>query len=359
MSTQDVVDHELVSMMNSVFAAQRPAGDRPRVPVRLDTQLWKNLESLGLTRLTGTELAGGSGAGWHESAALLGAAARHAVRLPLAEHDLLAGWLLEKAGLPPDDAIRTACVLDGKGVARAVPWAGAADHVVVLCDTGAGWRVADLPASEIGIGTGHNLAGEPRDDVTVDLAIVDGPAVGDETVHEFFLRGALARSLQMCAALERIVQLCVAHTIEREQFGRALARFQAVQQLVADIAAETALARAAVDAAVGEVAPGWDGDAGFHVAVAKSCAGHAASVVVRNAHQIHGAIGTTAEHELHEFTNPVLAWRSEFGSVHHWDQLLTTAATGAGRAGCWSLVAGPVRPSSWPHLSEVSPGAGS
>ncbi len=74
------------------------------------------------------------------------------------------------------------------------------------------------------------------------------------------------------------------------------------------------------------------------IAVARSCAGHAASVVVRNAHQVHGAIGTTREHRLHEFTQPALAWRSEFGSVHYWDDTLTTAALEAGCENIWGLI---------------------
>src|SRR5690606_12273380 len=95
--------------------------------------------------------------------------------------------------------------------------------------------------------------------------------------------------------------------------------------LVADAAAEAALARAATDAALasaatdGLEAPGAE----LAVAVARSCAGHAASTVVCNAHQVHGAIGTTLEHQLHEFTRPALAWRSDHGSMRHWDELLT------------------------------------
>ena len=39
-----------------------------------------------------------------------------------------------------------------------------------------------------------------------------------------------------------------------------------------------------------------------------------------------------SEHDLlHEFTTPALAWRSEFGSVHYWDDTVTHAALDAGR----------------------------
>jgi acyl-CoA dehydrogenase len=58
--------------------------------------------------------------------------------------------------------------------------------------------------------------------------------------------------------------------------------------------------------------------------------------VVRNVHQVHGAIGTTFEHELHEFSKPVLAWRSEFGSVREWDNLLTDRVVASGDS-LWSF----------------------
>ena len=64
----------------------------------------------------------------------------------------------------------------------------------------------------------------------------------------------------------------------------------------------------------------------FAVGVAKSCVGHAASVVVRGAHQALGAIGTTLEHELHTLTKPILARRSEYGSLQDWDETLTALA---------------------------------
>ena len=335
------VDQELSEMMSAVFARHREENEPADDVATWDTDLWNQLGGLGLTRLTGLEESGGSGAGWFEAAELLRAAAWNGVRLPLAEHDLLAGWLLETAGLPVDDERRTVCVLDHSGVARNVPWAGQAERVVTVWRAG-GYLVADLPVSALRIEGGANIAGEPRDTVAVDLTGRSGTPIANEVVDQLQLRGALARGLQICGALDRVLDLSISHASDRIQFGRPLAKFQAVQALVADIAAEAALARAATEGALAEaVRTAWSGEQlEFLVGVARSCGGHAASTVVRNAHQVHGAIGTTREHRLHEFTKPALAWRSEFGSVQHWDDRLTTLTLAAGRDGLWPLITG-------------------
>ena len=58
------------------------------------------------------------------------------------------------------------------------------------------------------------------------------------------------------------------------------------------------------------------------------------------AHQVHGAIGTALEHDLHRFTRAALAWRGEFGSVGYWDRRLAAAAAAAGPGGLWPFIAG-------------------
>ncbi|MFC0449300.1 acyl-CoA dehydrogenase family protein [Rhodococcus jostii] len=340
MNAPTTVDRDLVDMMSAVFASHREQNEADGDVTSGEASLWNQLDELGLVRLTGPEESGGSGAGWFEAAELIHAAAWHGVRIPLAEHDLLAGWLLDTAGLPTDTARRTVCLLDHNGTAVGVPWAARADKVVTAWRDADTYRIADVDVSSLIITTATNAAGEPRDTVTTDTTVLSGTPVPDAVINQLLLRGALIRGLQVCAALDRILDLSITHTTERVQFGRPLARFQAVQNLVADIAAEAALARAATEAALTEaVRTDWSGTKlDFLVAVARSCAGHAASVVVRNAHQVHGAIGTTREHQLHEFTQPALAWRSEFGSVHSWDDKLTTAAVAAGREELWALI---------------------
>jgi acyl-CoA dehydrogenase len=333
------VDPALAEMMAEVFAEYR-AGHSPFSAVERDTQLWQRLGGLGLVRLTGSESTGGSGAGWYEAAELIAAAVRHAVRIPLAEHDLLACWLLDANQMAVDDAVRTVCVLDDHGVATAVPWAAGADRIVVVWRADQGYRMSDVDAAELSITSGSNRIGEPRDTVAADVTALHGTSMAEALIEQLRRKSALLRSIQVCAALDRILELSVDHVGSRVQFGRPLARFQSVQNLIADIAAETALARAATEAALtAGVTTDWaTPNLDFLIAAARSCAGHAASVVVRNAHQVHGAIGTTREHPLHEFTRAAIAWRSEYGSVRYWDDVLARAATAAGPAGLWGLI---------------------
>lgn len=336
------VDPAVVDMMDAVFADYRDSHSPGTGRVDRDPTLWRTLEDLGLVRLTGVESAGGSGAGWYEGAELLSAAVRHGVRIPLAEHDLLACWLLDANAMACDGAVRTVALLDAQGAAFGVPWASDAERVVVAWRTVDGYRVADADANDLQITPGTNLIGEPRDTVIANLDTLTGAPVPAERVDELGRKSALVRAIQVCEALDRVLALSIEHTTSRFQFGRPVSKFQTVQNLISDIAAEAALARSATEAALtAAVASGWsDAHVDFLVAVARSCAGHATSVVVRNAHQVHGAIGTTFEHRLHEFTRAALVWRTEFGSVHHWDGQVTDAALRAGAAGLWGLIAG-------------------
>ncbi|MGD1257775.1 acyl-CoA dehydrogenase family protein [Mycobacterium seoulense] len=339
MSTGPSVDEALADMMGAVFAGHREklAGE---TIVDRGSDLWHQLAELGLLRLTGAVEHGGSGAGWYEAAELLKAAVRSGIRIPLAEHDLLACWLLEASGLAADGAARTVCLVDKHGVATHVPWASMADRVVVVWHVDRQYRVTDVAAEMLTITPGANLIGEPRDTVAAELSGWQGTPIGAGLVSQLRLKSGLVRAIQVCAALDSILQLCIEHVTSRTQFGRPLSKFQGVQNLVSDVAAEAALARAATEAALtAGITREWSGPAlEFLVAAARSCAGHAASVVVRNAHQVHGAIGTTREHRLHESTRAALAWRSEFGSMRYWDDVVTDAAMHASAGGLWSLI---------------------
>lgn len=337
------VDTALGELMHRLFADRGVGRLKEPGEVVLDGELWLQLEQLGLRRLTGDPARGGSGAGWVEAAELLYAAASTAVSLPLAEHDLLAGWLADRAELTLHGEVNTACILDDRGAAWGVPWLPAAQELVALQLRSGGWQACRVVVREPVLKSGRNIAGEPHADLVLDPSGQVWKPVEAGVAEEFHYRGALARAVQVCGALTTMVRLSVSYSTQRSQFGRPIAGFQAVQQLVADCAAELALAMAATQAAVLAAASSatWsDPDLRMRIAIARSCVGHAGSVIVRGAHQVHGAIGTTQEHDLHRYSKPVLAWRSEFGSTAEWDRRLTATVLEAGAAGVWPLLSG-------------------
>ena len=151
------------------------------------------------------------------------------------------------------------------------------------------------------------------------------PALEDER-----RRGALLRSIQIAGALERILELTVTYAGDRKQFGQPLNRFQAVQQAIAEMAGVVALAGAAVDQAV-------EDPTGKRVAVAKVVAGEAAGRAAALAHQVHGAIGFTYEHQLHRFTTRLWRWRDEDGSEPAWAENLGDLLARVGGDRVWEV----------------------
>ena len=100
------------------------------------------------------------------------------------------------------------------------------------------------------------------------------------------------------------------------------------------VAADTAIA--AVEAAFGS----GGGDATFMAACAKAWSSEACYEVTRIAHQLHGAIGYTREHDLHRFTRRLWTWRDADGDEGYWQQRVGSLAVEAGGDGLWPLLAG-------------------
>ena len=109
------------------------------------------------------------------------------------------------------------------------------------------WRWSPAPGLPISQAT--SLAGEPRDDVSFDGAAPEAvrPAAVDQDRLVSF--GAAVRLQQMAGALEKILDQSVQCALDRVQFGRPIAKFQAVQHNLATLAGEVAAAGAAADAA--------------------------------------------------------------------------------------------------------------
>ena len=315
---------------------------RHGLPERFDAELWQVLETSGLTRLT-TE----QGADPADAAVVLGGLARYAAAVPVAETDVLATWLAGQADLPiPADGPLTVAIADVDpsgdritGTARDVPWPDAGPVVLAARAADATFVAVLAPGSTT---SAHNLAGEPRGDVPFDLSSTDvvrlSPGVADELVR----RGAWARCVQIVGAFDAAARLTAAHIGERVQFGRPLGTFQAVQHSMANLYGEVETSRAATNLATfAAVDHGFDSaQADYAVTAAKVAVGRAVVPVTTIAHQLHGAIGVTLEHQLWLATMRARSWADEFGSTGWHATRLGRMALAADDP--WNAVVGPV-----------------
>ena len=155
-------------------------------------------------------------------------------------------------------------------------------------------------------------------------------------------RGAWARCIQVIGALDAAVEFAVEHTRDREQFGRSLSAFQAVQHTLAAMAGEVERGRAAANLAVAAaVDHGFDHAAtDYAVTVAKVTLGRVVPAVITSAHQLHGAIGVTIEHRLWLATMRARSWIGEFGDTAYHARRLGRLALAT--ADPWDVVVGSV-----------------
>ncbi len=152
--------------------------------------------------------------------------------------------------------------------------------------------------------------------------------------------GAFIRVAQTAGALDAALAMSIGHVNTRQQFGKPLARFQAVQQSLAIFATEAAavnVAGAAAAAALDRAA--GDADVAlFEIAAAKLRANRAIGIATPIAHQVHGAIGFTRDYDLHKLTGPLNAWRSDHGNDAYWAGVLGGMAAKLGGAGLWAEI---------------------
>jgi acyl-CoA dehydrogenase len=315
--------------------------------------LWQTLEQAQLPLVSIPEEAGGAGGTLSDAAAVLRVAGRHVAPVPLAETGMLAGWMLAASGLAIPGGPLTAGpgragdrvtarrhrgVWQLSGALARVPWARIASRLVLLADGSDGPVVACVDPASCRVTPGANLAGEPRDDVALDgvAAEAAAPAGAGVDREALELRGALSRSLLMAGALERALELAVDYAQQRVQFGRKIGQFQAIQQEVARLGGECAVAVAAALSAAGALERG--GDALLAVASAKIRTADAAREGALIAHQVHGAIGVTNEHALHHATLRLWAWREEFGNEAHWAMRLGRRTQQQGADSFWATL---------------------
>jgi acyl-CoA dehydrogenase len=286
--------------------------------------LWDDLASTGFTLVGIPEEAGGAGGDLAAACDVLREIAKASAAVPFAESTLLAAWLLAEAGVEIPAGPLGFAVAGQDGLLAAVPYGRVASTIVAVEPGAAASRLGLLTA--FSVKEHSNLAEEPRDDVLPDqaAALVDVPVNADA----LRARRALVYAVAISGALDGVLEQSVKYAGEREQFGRPIARFQSIQEMLAELAGEALSVRAATEAAI--ALDGSDASS-FAVAAAKTRASEAVGRSCRIAHQIHGALGFTDEHVLGRLTRRLWAWRDEAGNEREWGEELGRLAAGPRR----------------------------
>ena len=149
-------------------------------------------------------------------------------------------------------------------------------------------------------------------DVPVQKDRLIGPAgQGWEYLAPVLQCGALARCAEMVGCAQRILDICVSYAKVREQSGRPIGAFQAIQHHCADVLRQVEGSRYILYKAAWRMHAGLE--CAVDVAMAKAHVSDACLWVARKGHQILGAIGYCEEHPLHRFHKRILGGRAEFG----------------------------------------------
>ncbi|MEU6508657.1 acyl-CoA dehydrogenase family protein [Streptomyces sp. NPDC046942] len=224
-------------------------------PGRLDRGLWRALGDAGFFALRLPEARGGVGLGLPEAVLVFEEAGRALLPGPLVATHLAAGSV---PGAATGETVVAA--VDGE----LVEWLDGAD--VVLGDTSGAVPLRSLdPLTPL-----HR----------VPVAGVTDPA------------GSLLTAAEQLGTAGRVCELAVQHARTREQFGRPVGAFQAVQHLCADLLVRAEIARVAVYAAAVTADPA-------DIAAARLLADEAAVRGARDCLQVHGGMGFTWEADVH------------------------------------------------------------
>jgi 3-oxocholest-4-en-26-oyl-CoA dehydrogenase beta subunit len=194
-----------------------------------------------------------------------------------------------------------------------VPWAAEADRLLLAGPSGVVVtdEVTCTPVDVVG----------PAPTYRVEFTSSTGQPlpVSAESIEAF---GAAATCAEMVGGAQAVLDMTVEYAKTREQFGKPIGTFQAVQHHCADMAIDVLSARFIAYEAIWHLSQGRE--AATEVSVAKSWVSEAYERVCALGHQVHGAIGFTAEHDLHHYTRHAMSAALSFGDADtHTDRLAT------------------------------------
>jgi len=321
-------------------------------------KLWQEMAGLGWMGLAFPESYGGSGMGFIGLAILLEEMGRACLPGPFFSSVVLGGLtildagsdaqkqkylpgiasgrsiftlaLTEVSGWYDAASITATATTDGEdfvieGTKLFVPDAHVADHLLCVACTEQsanpeeGLTVFIVDASSPGLSHSalKTISGDKLFEVVFDRVkvprenILGQSGKGWEVVQRIIESGATAKCCDIVGGLQRVLEMTLDYAKERRQFDRPIGSFQVIQHYCADMATDVDSTRFSTYQAAWMLSEGLP--CRKEIAVSKAWAGEAYDRVVTLAHQIHGAIGCTIDHDLQFYTKRGKAAQLSFG----------------------------------------------
>ena len=210
-----------------------------------------------------------------------------------------------------------------------VPDAHAADMIIVAARTSSdrdpakGITLFLVPSGTAGLRITplRSVGNERVFEVDLDKVSVPQDAVigkvgeGWPTVERTIMRATAAQCIEMLGGAQAVLDMTVEYAKGRTQFGRPIGSFQAVQHHCARMATDVEGSKNIAYQAVWRLSEGLP--AQREVAMAKAWIGPAYRRVCATAHQCHGAIGFTKEHDLQLYTRRAKVHELTYGDANH------------------------------------------
>lgn len=334
----DDPDGTLVMLRDSVtgFAGRFPGAkamrERRGRGGTMDPLIWSAMAEAGWIGLLLPQECGGAGLGLREQTVLSEALGRALIAEPTGAASVFAATLLGgaspgaersrlAAGMTSGEIVAvpawtsgakpiTARSVNGSillsGETRFVDAARAATDFLVVAQGADGVMLLSVAADAPGVSIseragvdGGALAAISFSDCAVPAERVLSCANRcEDLLHRAILHTRLALAAELTGVASRALELTIAYTSDRVQFGKPIGSFQAIQHRLVDMWIEADFAAAAVVNAVDALQAEDDDAAELAVLAAKARAGEAAFSICRRAVHLHGAMGYTDECDI-------------------------------------------------------------
>ena len=287
-----------------------------------DRALWSGLAEMGVFGLRAAESEGGVGLGMADAVLMFSELARRLVPGPIVWTHLAAGLV---PGAASGDAIVGGLDLAGAlGEPYLVEHFAELDALLLLRED----RVERLDPRALR----SEAIATPLDPLTPLHRVLDLPAGdrigGADLAARLRLEGTALTAALALGVAEMSQELATAYAKEREQFGRAIAGFQSVKHMLADMFVRQEMARSAVWSAGATIDQAGVGDPARAAASAKIVAGDAAMKNARACIQIHGGMGYTWEMSPHYYLKRAWVLSTCFGTSEEHEEALAAAIAG-------------------------------